>query len=225
MKIIIVGGGLVGRGLVHQLSARHNVVVIDRDLKKCEDIYAQYSAVTLNGDAKDLRILKSAGIEKADYFIASTGSDAENMVLTLLANGFSVPQIFVCMYDPEYENAYKMAGATEIASMATMVIHKFTLDIEKPEIRRLASFSDGKAEISIIDLPRESIHVGKTIATIAKDAGFPEDCIIAGVFDVENDALVIPRGHQVIEGGNQLFLVGSSASIEGAYTYFNKVHK
>ena len=223
MKILIAGGGLIGSGLVHQLSERHNVIVIDKDLKRCEEIYAQYSAVTLHGDAKDMKILRAAGIEKADFFVAVTGSDAENMVITLIAKGFGVPNIFVSMHNPEYESVFKMAGATQIASMASMAIHKFTLDIERPEIRRLASFSDGKAEISIIDLPENCIHFGKTIATIGKDVNFPEDCIIAGVFDVEKDELIIPRGYKTIEKGNQLFLVGSKTAVEKAYDYFQQI--
>jgi len=222
MKIIIAGGGLVGKGLIHQLSSRHDVVVIEQNLKKCELLDEQYPVVTFHGDAKDMRLLRAAGIEKADCFLAVTGTDADNMVLTLLAKDFGVKNRFVVMHDPDYESVYRAAGATLIAPLASMVIHKLTLEIEHPEIRRVASMGEGKAEIVIIDLPEDSIHVGKSISTIGNDPNFPEDCIIAGLFNRHTDEFIIPRGYRTLDAGYQLFLVGSAAVIAKAFKYFNE---
>lgn len=223
MKVVIAGGGLIGKGLVHQLSSRHDVVVIEQNLKKCELLDEQYPIVAVHGDAKDMRVLRAAGIEKADYFVAVTGADADNLVLTLLAKDFGVKNRFVVMHDPDYDSVYRSAGATQIAPLASMVIHKFTLEIEHPEIRRVASMGEGKAEIVIIDLPEASIHVGKTISTIGNDPSFPEDCIIAGLFNSVSDELIIPRGYRTLDAGCQLFLVGSSATIAKAFKYFNEI--
>lgn len=222
MYIIIAGGGVVGRSVAKTLSDKHDVVVIDKDLRACEEIYTELSAVTINGDATQIKILKDAGIEKADYCLAVTAHDSTNLIVSLLAKRFKVKNIFVRMRDPDYEEAYKIAGANNIASSVSMLAHKFVLDIEKPDIRRVASFGDGKAEISIIDFPKDSIHKGKTISTIGKDPKFPDDCIIAGIYDSEKEELIIPRGHRTLEENRQLFLVGSRATVEAAYQFFSK---
>ncbi len=222
MYIVIAGGGVVGRSIAKVLSDKHDVVVIDKDMRACEEIYTELSAVTINGDATQIKILKDAGIEKADYCLAVTAHDSINLIVSLLAKRFDVAHIFVRMRDPEYEEAYKIAGANNIASSVSMLAHKFVLDIERPDIRRVASFGEGKAEISIIDFPQNSIHKGKTIATIGKDPMFPSDCIIAGIYDIEKEELIIPRGHRTVEENRRLFLVGSRSSVEAAYKYFNK---
>lgn len=222
MKIIIAGGGIIGKNMVAHLTQHYDVTVIDKDLKNCEEIYTQFSATAIHGDPKEIRNLKEAGIENSDYCIALADNDSDNLTITLLAKGYGVPYIFVKMNDPEYETAFKLAGANNIASSVSMIVNKFVLDIERPEIRRVASFGEGKAEISIIELPIDSIHIGKNIATIGKDIRFPEDCIIAGIYDTKLEELIIPRGHRTVESGNQLFLVGSSESIERAYHYFSQ---
>lgn len=222
MRIIIAGGETIGRYMTAELSQNHDVTVVDADKKNCEEIYSTYSANAIHGDPKELRSLKAAGIEKADYVVAVAGSDADNLTIALLAKGYNVPNIFVKMNDPEYETAFHLAGATNIASNVSMMVTKFVLDIERPEIRRVASFGHGKAEISIIELPENSIHIGKSIATIGKDIRFPEDCIIAGIYDLTKEELIIPRGHSTIEANNNIFLVGSSESVSRAYQYLSQ---
>ncbi|MBM7561053.1 potassium channel family protein [Fusibacter tunisiensis] len=222
MKVVIAGGQIIGRYMVAELSHKYDVTVVDTDRKNCEEIVTKYSANAIHGDPKDIRNLKAAGIESADYLVAVADFDSDNLAIALMGRGFNVPNIFVRMNDPEYQTAFELAGATNIASSVSMMVNKFILDIERPEIRRVASFGDGKAEISIIELPKDSIHTGKSIATIGKDIRFPEDCIIAGIYDPENEVLTVPRGHQKIEANNSLFLVGSSASVERAYQFFSQ---
>lgn len=222
MYIIIAGGGILGQSMARSLSKTHDVVLIDTDMETCETLYSELSVVTINGDATNIKTLKDARIEKADYCICVMSNDSENLMVSLLAKSFDVKNIFVKMSDPDYEDAYKLAGSTNIASSVSMLANKFVLDIERPDITSVASFGNGKAEIAIIDFPKESIHIGKTIATIGKDSHFPADCIIAGIYDLNKEELIIPRGHCTVEENNQLFLVGSKAAVEAAYEYFNR---
>lgn len=222
MYILIAGGGIVGRGIAKALVKNHDVVVIDKDYANCEKIAASYGAVALQGDATNLNTLKEAGIEKCDYALGVMGQDANNLLFSLLCKNFGIQHIFVRMRDPEYRTAYKLAGATNIGHAVQMMVNKFVLDIENPEIRRVASLSSGKAEVSIITLPETSKANGEKIMDLAKHKHFPTDVVIAGIFDAEADAFIVPNGQTVIKGDHQIFLVGSRSAIRAAYLFLVK---
>lgn len=222
MYILIAGGGIVGKSITKALVKNHDVVVIDREYANCEKIASGYGAVAVQGDATNINTLKEAGIEKCDYALGVMGEDSQNLLFSLLCKNFGIKQIFVRMRDPEYRTAYKLAGATNIGHSVQMMVNKFVLDIENPEIRRVASLSNGKAEVSIITLPESSKANGKKIMELAQMKDFPKDVVIAGIFDVVSDAFVVPNGQTVIVADNQIFLVGSRQAIRGAYLFLVK---
>jgi len=222
MHILIAGGGIVGRNITKALSKDHNVIVIEKNKELCEKIYSKYGAVAIQGDATNINILREVGIEKIDYALGVMRYDSENLLFSLLCKNFGIKHIFVRMRDPEYLDAYKIAGATNIGSAVDMMTKKFIMDIKNPEIRRIASLRNGRAEVSIITLPEYSALKDTTIKEIASHKNFPDDCVIAGIFDVDDDHFVVPRGHTKIHSGNQVFLVGTRESVAKAFKVLSK---
>lgn len=222
MYIIIAGGGIVGRNLTKALSKNHDIVVIDKDKTTCEQIYSRYGAVAINGDATTIRTVSDAGIEGCDYALAVMPKDSDNLIFALLAKNFGVKNIFVRMRDPEYEDAYRLAGATNIGGTVQMTVKKFVWDIENPEIRRVISFHDGKAEICIVTIPENSGISGKTVSQIVANEKFPKECLVAGIFDQNRDELIIPRGDTPISSGNQVFLVANRENVTKAFQILRK---
>lgn len=112
-----------------------------------------------------------------------------------------------------------MAGATNIAATMELIVDRFITDIEEPDVRKVASLGDGKAEVSILTIPKESKISGKKISEIVSQENFPENCIIAGIFDKEMDRYIVPRGNREIFAGNQVFLVASKTDMEKAANF------
>ncbi len=220
MFILIAGGGIVGRTITKSLARKHDVVVIEQNYELCEGIASKLGAVAIQGDATNINTLKDAGIEKCDYALGVMGSDTSNLLFSLLCKNFGIKNIFVRMRDPEYREAFELAGASNIAHSVAMVANKFVLDIENPDIRRVASFSNGKAEISIIKVQAGSKADGQTVSDLVGLKDFPSAIVIAGIFDDKKDELIIPRGNIKIYSETQVFLVGSNEEIRIAYKFF-----
>lgn len=216
MYIIIAGGGIAGRNLTKSLVQKHDVIVIEKEQSVAEKIYSRYGAVTVLGSATRIDILKEAGIEKCDVAIAVMRDDADNLSFSLLAKNFGVEKILVRMREPEYENAYQMAGATNIAATMELIVDRFITDIEEPDVRKVASLGDGKAEVSILTIPPESKISGMKISEIVSQQNFPENCVIAGIFDKSQDRFIVPRGNREIFAGNQVFLVAPKDDMKRA---------
>ena len=220
MYIIIAGAGVLGRTLTKNLINNHDVVIIDINQEECERIYSRYGAVSVCGNATQIHVLKDAGIEKADVAVAAMDKDTANLAFTLLAKNFGVEKILVRMRNPEYKNAYQLAGATDVGEVTELLVDDFITHIEEPDIRKVVSLGNGNAEISIITIPENSSCSGKTISEIVNSDGFPDNCLIAGIYNQNNDKLVIPRGEKRIYNKNQVFLVGTRENIEQAADFF-----
>lgn len=85
---LIVGGGIAGYYLAKQLlHVGIAVKIIEKDKKRCEELSILLpKAVIINGDGTDEDVLKEEGIEDVESFIPLTGSDEENIILTLYAH-------------------------------------------------------------------------------------------------------------------------------------------
>lgn len=88
---MIIGGGKATYYLAKQLlSMGISVKIIESDTKRCEELHALLpKAIIINGDGTDESLLKEAGIEYAESFVALTGMDEENVLLTLHARQVS----------------------------------------------------------------------------------------------------------------------------------------
>lgn len=88
---MIVGGGdsayYLSRNL---LAAGVDVKIIEKDRARCEELTNLLpKAVIINGDGTDEDLLKEEGIDATESFVPLTGSDEENILLTLYANHVS----------------------------------------------------------------------------------------------------------------------------------------
>ena len=215
MYIVIGGGGFIGKGITKELvDQRHDVVVIDTDPEACKEIYARYGAVVIQGNATDLDILESAGIDKCDIAIAVMTKDSDNLAFSLLAKHFNVPQIIARMNDPKYEKVYKTVGVNNITRVTKLLIDQIMVNIGTPELRKVINFGD--VEICIFDIPENSQCIGKTIADVVSHKGFPKECTITCIFDDSSNSFIIPRGDHILKQKDRVFLCGLRIDIKEA---------
>ena len=86
-RAIIVGGGRMGFYLARQL-VEHGIQVkiIENNPKRCLDLSAKLPEATIiESDGSEEEVLIEEGIEDVDAFIALTGLDEENIVISLYA--------------------------------------------------------------------------------------------------------------------------------------------
>ena len=118
MRVIIVGCGRVGAMLATMLSTDgHEVAIIDRDQAAFKRLGKGFKGATIEGNAFDQKVLKWAGIERADAFASVTAGDNTNYVLAAMArNRFQVPRVVTRIYDPLRADIYRRFGVQTISS-------------------------------------------------------------------------------------------------------------
>jgi trk system potassium uptake protein TrkA len=122
MRVLIVGCGRVGSQLALEMSKEgHDVTIVDRDPSAFAKAAARgvlgtnFTGNEMVGDGVDAEILKRAGVEDADVFIAVTEGDNRNIMAAQIAQHvYKVPKVIVRIYDPEREGAYRDLGLSTI---------------------------------------------------------------------------------------------------------------
>jgi trk system potassium uptake protein TrkA len=220
MYIIIGGGGIIGRNLARKLvQQKHDVVVIDLNPKACEEIYAKYGAITINGNATDLEILENAGIERCDVAVAVMRRDSDNLEFALLAKHYKVSQIIVRMNDPKYEDVYKTVGVSNIARTTGLLIDQIMVNIESPELRKVIGLGD--IEICMFTISENAKCLGQTVEKIVNQKSFPKDIVIACIFEDTSNSFIIPRDDTTLNLSDRVFLCGSRNNIKVAVKFLS----
>lgn len=122
MKIIIMGCGRVGGRLANRLDeAGHEVVVLDKDSYSFRWLLPNFKGTAMVGDGTDEDVLRKAGIEDADAFVAATQGDNRNVLASQIAKHiFKVPKVVSRIYDPIRRDMYQELGLETISSTTVM---------------------------------------------------------------------------------------------------------
>jgi trk system potassium uptake protein TrkA len=220
MYIIVAGGGMVGGLLVQKLlEGKHDVVLIDPSKEVCDKLYAETGVIAIHGNATRIEVLKEAGLGKAEAMIITTPNDADNLACAVLAKSLGVGRVIVRMRDPNYENAYKVAGVNIIVRVTDLMVNQMILEIAQPKVRRITAIGGGRANIFMVLVPDNAEIAGKKIEEVSKSPEFPPDCIFIAVYNQQREVFSIPRGSHVINEGDELFFISTAENIKRVTSY------
>ena len=117
MKVVIMGCGRVGARLAGLLEADdYSVTIVDIDAYSFRRLPPEFKGVALVGNGIDEEVLKRAGIEEADIFVALTQGDNRNVMASQIAKHiFNVPRVMCRIYDPLRQELYSTLGLEAIS--------------------------------------------------------------------------------------------------------------
>lgn len=118
MRVVILGCGRVGAYLANMLAeAGHQVTVIDKNSLAFSRLGADFPGKAVVGTGIDEDVLRRAGIEQADAFVAVTNGDNTNMMSAQVAREiFGVKRVICRVYDPLRGELYRTLGLETICS-------------------------------------------------------------------------------------------------------------
>lgn len=122
MRVVILGAGRVGAILAKRLlKDKHEVAVIDWRVESFRNLGKDFPGQTVLGTGIDDEVLKKAGIEKADAFIAVSDSDNTNLMAVQVAKArFNTKTAIAWVVDPQRAQSFQEYGL-EIVCPTTLV--------------------------------------------------------------------------------------------------------
>lgn len=116
MKVIVLGCGRVGSTLARALyKDGHNVAVVDLLSESFRRLGSKFKGQRVVGNGVDEDVLKRAGIESCDLFVAVTQGDNRNIMAAQIAQTvYNVPKVVTRINDPIRADAYRQNGIVTI---------------------------------------------------------------------------------------------------------------
>ena len=116
MKIVIVGAGKLGVNVAKALlGGDHSVTIIDSEDSVLQKIISQMDVMTINGNAKEIKLLKQLHIDSYDFLIAVTGDDEANLVIASFAKKMCIRDRSLTMEStsrPTYPTSVNFVAST-----------------------------------------------------------------------------------------------------------------
>jgi trk system potassium uptake protein TrkA len=128
VNIVIVGSGRVGAALAETFDrAGHRVVILDISTRAFDRLASSFGGEAVRGDGTDEDVLRRAGAEDADLFIALTEGDNRNIMAAQLAvEAFRARKVIAKINDPVRATAYAELGIATLCRTGLMLDAIFT---------------------------------------------------------------------------------------------------
>ncbi len=136
---LLCGYGRVGKVVYKELNQRkQNVIIIDKDPKRTEDVNEDENTVILNKDATEDDFIAKLASENCKSVIITTGDDVTNLFIVLTIREIN-PNAWIVTRASRTENfkRLKKAGADKIVSPEIIGGKDLYLESAKPHLLRL----------------------------------------------------------------------------------------
>ncbi len=215
MNIVVVGCGKIGTTILASLvSEGHDVVALDSDPAVVSEIVNIYDVMGVCGNGADMESLEEAQAERAEMFIAVTGSDELNMLSCFMAKKMGAKHTVARIRNPEYNDKglafMRQQLDLSLSINPDLMAARELLNILKlPSAVKIETFSQGSFEIIELWL-KNSVLDGKRISEIRDK--YKTKFLICAVR--RGEQVFIPDGNFELKNGDKIGLTASPAEMQ-----------
>ena len=215
-NVMILGGSRIGKRTAQSLENRMNVKLIEKNKQECTLLADELNnTLVINGDGRDVELLKEEGLAKMDTFIAVTGSSEVNLLSCLLARKMGVKKTIAEIENIDYINLGENMGIDTIINKKLVTasrIFKFTMSAEVSTMKCLTG-SDAEV-LEFVARPKSKITKYRL-----KDLNFPKEAIVGGIIRGNNS--FIAKGDTKIQAEDRVVVFAMPSAVKKVETFFN----
>ncbi len=220
MKTLIIGSGEVGNHIAQKLiEHEHNVILIEQDPETFKAADDELDAKVVLGNGSSAGVLKDAGVETADNFLALTSDDRTNLLACTVAKALA-PKVFTVarIHDQtyldnsiiNYEQVFNIDYLLNPEALAAVQLAK---SIRNPGRVAVESFARGQIEVQEVVVARECKLIGKSL----QEVGLGENLRIGSVS--RDDRVQVPTAETTLDAGDRVTLFGKPDQV----THFRQI--
>ena len=217
MRIVIIGGGVVGQSLgEYLLNDNHKLSLVELDPHLCQTISEKLDLQVLCGSGSSPETLKEAGIDDADMILAVTPNNEVNIISCMIARQYGVEQRIARLRGFEKAAEAKLIDLEQLGITSVIYPEKVLVDqiiqyVETPHSLESANFESGRVLMRGYRIKENMPIVGKTTREIREQIT-PDIVLFSGI--VRNKQGMIPDGQTVIQAGDILYSLFPKESLD-----------
>ena len=219
-RVMIVGGGRVGRRVAELIQDVYPVTLLEQDAQRAEALSHRLTRTTvLHGDASDPRTLALAGLERMDEIVTATGDNETNVMTGVLAKhifrsrraaseGGEAGKTVVLVYREDYQVLASTMGADVVLNPKVIAGNRILEYVRRGSLLSVAHLHGCEAEVvEIVAEPGSPI----TRRPLAELGGLAGRILIGGVLD--GGAWQVAVGSTHIAPGQRTVAICDSATL------------
>jgi trk system potassium uptake protein TrkA len=214
-NIMFLGGSRIAQKAIEKMGDQYRIKVIEEDVEKCRQVAEKYSnALVINGDCRNLNLLKDEGLEKMDAVVATTGNSETNILGCHLAKTIGVRRTVAEVENLAFMSLAENMNIGSIVNkklIAASYIYRFTLNAAISKVKCLTA-SDAEVFEFIAKADAKITH--KPI----KELDFPEEAKIGGIIRGEDG--YIAHGDTQIQEGDKVVVFTLPSGIKKLEKFF-----
>ena len=216
VKNVMVMGASRGSSYLARMLIKSGIAVklIDMRAERCEEFSRMVpEATVIHGNGAEQEVLLEEGISAAGAFIALTGMDEENILVSCFANSNGVPKVITKVNKTEMASMAEKLGLDTIISpkrIVSDVIVRYARAIKNSmdsNIETLYKLMDGKIEAIEFIVGEEFPYAGIPL----KELKIKKNILIAGF--LRGRKVVIPSGSDEIAKDDRVIVIAAGENI------------
>ncbi|WP_049986495.1 Trk system potassium transporter TrkA [Halobellus rufus] len=212
MRVVIVGAGQVGSSIAADLADTHEVIVVDCDPERVEELNYSLDVLGVTGDGTSVGTLEEAGIEDVDMVIASTDNDETNIVVCSTAkavsDAFTIARVKNTEYLRTWERSKRAFGVDFMVCTNLLAAESIVRMIGLPAARDVDPFAGGQVQMAEFEVDADSPVADQTVAEADRFDSLTFVAIL------RNGCVEIVRGDTVIKPKDRVVVIGSPGSVQ-----------
>ena len=202
-RIIIAGGGHIGKRLGLALENDHQVKIIEKDPRRAKKIANElHKTVVLKGDCADETLLLDESIDSADLFCAITDNDGVNIISAALAKSLGARKAICLLNHISYSKLLPGTGIDVAVLPNQETLGSILKHVRKGDVAQVSSLCGGTAEAieAIAHASGTFSVVGKRVDAIHFPSGIVLGALIRNeeVIEIHHDTIFEENDHVVM---------------------------
>lgn len=203
-RVIIAGGGNIGKQLAELTESDYHVKIIEHDRGRCQHLAGTlHRSIVLHGDAADADLLKEEAIEETDIYCAVTNDDEANILSAILARRMGARKVVSIINRSSYVELAQGTAVDIAISPAQVTIGALLAHIRRGDVVAVHSLRRGAAE-AIEVIAHGDRQTSQVVGRRIDELPLPEGTTIGAI--VRGNAVIFSHGDTVIEPEDHVIL-------------------
>lgn len=203
-RIIIAGGGNIGRRLAKTLEKKYQVKLIDKNRSNTKLLSEELeNTIVLLGNAADEELLIEENIDSTHVFCALTNDDEANILSAMLAKRLGARKVMALINRTAYVDLIESSEIDIAISPQQATIGSLLAHVRRGDVVNVHSLRRGAAE-AIEAVAHGDKSSSKVVGRKIEDIDLPAGTTIGSI--VRGDEVIVPHHNTVIEAEDHLVL-------------------
>ncbi len=215
MDIVVAGCGKIGIAVIASLAAEgHSITAVDINHETLDTVNDRYDIMPVCGNAADYNVLREASVEKAELFVAVTGSDEFNMLCCFIAKKMGAKNTIARIRTPQYSEQSLSFLRQHLDLSVSVNPDRLAAEelfnmLKLPSAVNVETFSRRRFEMIELRLKEDSPLTGKKLIDIKKK--YPGEYLVGVVR--RGESVTIPDGNFELRAGDRIGVCASTAEL------------